>query len=106
MYGQYTSIFDGIGIMLSGVFLVLIIVDRRSLIGSFFRHYYRFMMGAVVAMLFAFAVDPFGELLMLSNQAIGVLHNFGMIATTALLIYASRLLPRDAAAYMKSKQHE
>lgn len=97
--------FDIIGIVIAGVFVIMMIKGMRSLQGSFFKDYYRAMAIAAVALLFGFAIEPLSiYFLHLTDFVSEQLHHVGLIVASILFVYAGYLLPKDAAQYMKSDQ--
>jgi len=97
------NVLDLLGTLLSIVFIVIAIRGSRSLIGSFFKHYYRYMIAAAFSIAVGMFVEPVGDWLELPEIFVIGMHDVALIVASALFIYASTILPKDAAAYMKSQ---
>lgn len=100
----YTNILDLIGVVLGITFLIMAIRGLKSLAGSFFKNYYWFMIGGALALTFGFFVEPAGEWMGVSEHTIMILHDLAMLVESALFVYASYILPRDARQYLESKE--
>ena len=100
-------VFDGIGVVLSTLFVIMMIRGMRSLQGSFFKDYYRAMVVAAVALLFGFMIDPAGIYVFhLTEFVAQQWHHIGLIVASILFVYAGYLLPKDAAQYMESQHSD
>lgn len=87
--------------------VVFTIKDSRSLVGSFFTAYYRYMIGAVIALTIGFILEPIGELLGLEEGLLDIVshvHHAALAIASILFIYAGRILPKDAARYIEANQ--
>lgn len=101
------TLFELLIAVLGLVLVVFTIKDSRSLIGSFFKAYYRYMIGAVIALTIGFVLEPAGELLGLEEgmlDMISHIHHAALAIASILFIYASRILPKDAASYIEANQ--
>lgn len=88
-------------------FVVFTIKESRSLTGSFFKSYYQYMVGASIALMLGFVIEPIAEMIGLSEANLRMashLHHTALVIASILFIYAGRILPKDAAGYMEAKQ--
>jgi hypothetical protein len=101
---------DIFNILLSALgltFVILTVIDSRSLTGSFFKLYYRYMTGASVFLMLGFIIEPFADLIGLTGSASMMathLHHTSLVFASVLFIYAGRILPKDAATYVSPQQ--
>jgi hypothetical protein len=85
------------------VFLWLNIRASRSLIGSFFKKYYSWMIIGTVFLFLGFAGDVFGEAVGLSENIVEFGHHLSLAIFGAMFVYASYILPKEAAERMDKK---
>lgn len=99
----FTLLIAALGI----VFVVATILDSRSLTGSFFKSYYRSMIGAAIALTLGFTIEPIADILGLTDDALLMathLHHTALAIASIVFIYAGRILPKDAANYISSQK--
>lgn len=102
-----SDIFNFLIAALGLIFVVLTIIDSRSLTGSFFKSYYRYMMGASIFLTLGFVIEPVADMIGLKDNAMMLAthaHHTSLVIASVLFIYAGRILPRDAAHYIGSQK--
>ena len=88
-------------------FVILTIVDSRSLTGSFFKSYYRYMTGASIFLMLGFIIEPIADMIGLTWNASMMAthaHHTALVFASILFIYSGRILPKDAANYIGSQK--
>lgn len=102
-----SDIFNLILAVLGLILVILTVTDSRSLTGSFFKSYYRYMIGASIALMIGFVIEPLGDIIGLTGDAsmmITHLHHTALIIASLLFIYSGRILPKDAVNYIGSQK--
>lgn len=102
-----TDVFNFLIAGLGLAFAILTILDSRSLTGSFFKSYYRYMVGASIALMLGFIIEPIADMVGLTESALNMaehLHHTALVIASILFIYAGRILPKDAANYIGSQK--
>lgn len=102
---SFTNVLDLLGVVLGVVFLFMALRGSRSLIGSFFKNYYWFMIAGALALTFGFLIEPVGEWIGLEENTIMLLHDLAMLTESILFVYASYVLPNDARRYLAKENH-
>lgn len=91
--------FTGTG--LAAVLLVLNLISKKTLIGSFFKTYYTLMTIALASLVLSFSAElpttPFGA------SAAELIHHILFIVFIVFSFVAARYLPKEAAKYMEKK---
>jgi len=90
--------------VLALVFLWMNFKASKSLIGSFFKKYYLWITVGTFFLFLGFAGDVFGSALGLSEETVEFGHHFSLVMFGIMFVYASYVLPKEAAEYMKGKQ--
>lgn len=106
MNTQVNIVFDVLGVSLSLIFFILTIRGTQSLLGSFFKSYYRLLMMAAIALFVGFVIEPLGSALSIDVELVELIHHIGLIIASGIFVYASYLLPRDAANYLALQHKE
>lgn len=102
---SFTNILDLLGVLLGVVFLFMSLRGSRSLIGSFFKNYYRFMIVGALALTFGFLIEPVGDWIGLKEETIMLIHDLSLLIASGLFVYASYVLPNDARRYLAKENH-
>lgn len=89
-------ILDIIGVLLSIAFIFIGIHSGKTIVGSFFKKYYRTMFVAAVLIGSGFLVEAVGDFIGFSHSLISVLHHVLLISGGTLLVYAAIILPKEA----------
>ncbi|MDD4931795.1 MAG: hypothetical protein PHG66_06665 [Candidatus Colwellbacteria bacterium] len=98
------TVFEIVGMLTAVVFILVNLKESRSLTGSFFKGYYRWIIVGAIFMFLGFTTDITGEWLGMSESVIDPLHHLELILFGVIFIYASRILPREASKYMENSK--
>lgn len=90
-------IFDVLGILISFGFIAIVVKSGKSLVGSFFKEYYRLMTVAAIVFGFGFLAETIGELGGFSVEIIDIAHHIILIAAAIIFVYAGIVFPKEAA---------
>ena len=102
MNGIFSFVVNIIGIIFGLVFIGLNIKAGRSLVGSFFKNYYRWMVVGALIFTLGFSAEFIKFFGVTENIADGIHHLLLMIAVIIFVI-TSLTLPKEASQYMKSQ---
>lgn len=89
--------FNILGILISVGFIWITISSSRSLIGSFFKQYYRLMTVAAIFFGLGFLLEVFYVVVGLSADTEDVIHHILLIGAGIMFVYAGIILPKEAA---------
>ncbi len=92
-----TLLFDILGVLISVGFIYVTIVSSRSLIGSFFKQYYRLMTVAAIFFGSGFVLEILGGVVGLSADTKDIIHHILLIAAGIMFTYTGVVLPKEAA---------
>lgn len=95
------EILNLIGVGMAAVLLVLNLVFKKTLIGSFFKSYYNLMVIATTSLVLSFVVE-FPIIPLTSDISEFLHHTFFIVFAVLSAISASRL-PKEAAKYLEKK---
>ncbi len=89
--------FTGTGFAI--VLLILNLLSRRTLMGSFFKGYYTLMTAAMIALVISFLADL--PITPLGMEVAEIVHHLFFIVFTVLAVVAARYLPKEAAKHLE-----
>ncbi|MBI5401502.1 hypothetical protein HZB05_01595 [Candidatus Wolfebacteria bacterium] len=93
----FTLSFNILGALISFGFIYITIVSSRSLIGSFFKQYYRLMIVAAIFFGLGFLLEIFGGVAGLSVDTEDVIHHILLIGAGIMFVYTGIIFPKEAA---------
>lgn len=96
------TLLDVLGAIVGIVFVYVNIKASRSLTGSFFKKYYRWMTLGAVFLFLGFTTDIVGGWFGVSGDISEVIHHMELLAFGAIFIFAARILPKEAAEHIKA----
>ena len=91
-----------IGIIFGLIFVGLNIKARRSLVGSFFKNYYRWMIIGAIVFAFGFFTE-FAELIGIDRSIAEGIHHLLLMIAGIIFVFTSLTLPKEASQYLKSQ---
>ncbi|MDR3582286.1 MAG: hypothetical protein P4L67_03365 [Candidatus Pacebacteria bacterium] len=100
------QVVDLLGVLLGIVFLAMYEKASRSLVGSFFKWYHRWMMIAAGLFSFAFLVDYFSIVNGSDIVALDVIHNLVLLSSAVIFVIINLQLPQEASKYLDLKNKE
>jgi len=89
-------IFNIAGVLISIGFIWLMIYSSKSLVGSFFKKYYKLMIIAAIVFGSGFLVETLGEFIGLSVDIVDTIHHIILIAAAIMFVYAGIVFPKEA----------
>ena len=95
------EILDVVGAAIGLLFILVHIKASRSLMGSFFKRYYKWMIFGACLMFLSFSVDSFGGWFGLMDDTADFIHHLLIIAFSGVFVIAARILPKEAAERIK-----
>lgn len=95
-------LFEILGAIVGIVFVYINIKASRSLTGSFFKKYYRWMTLGAIFLFLGFTTDVVGGWFGVSENITEVLHHVELLIFGVIFIFAARILPKEAAEHIKS----
>ncbi|MDD5099121.1 MAG: hypothetical protein PHP35_02155 [Candidatus Colwellbacteria bacterium] len=90
--------------VLALIFLWINLSAKRSLVGSFFKGYYNWIIVGTAFLFIGFGGDVLGKYLGLSEEFVEVSHHLALVLFAASFIYASYILPKEAAKKIGEKK--
>jgi uncharacterized membrane protein YkgB len=98
-------IVDAIGVVLGIVFIFLYVRAARSLVGSAFKEYHRWMTVGAALFTFSFLID-YASLITGGIFWLNVLHNLLLLSSAIVFIATNLGLPRAASKYLDLRAEE
>jgi hypothetical protein len=102
MEGIFSLTVNIIGIIFGLIFVGLNIKARRSLIDSFFKNYYRWMIIGAVVFTFGFFTE-FAEFFGVNKGISEGFHHSLLVVAGIVFVLTSLALPKEASQYIKSQ---
>lgn len=98
------KILEATAAILALVFLWMNLSTKQSLIGSFFKKYYNWMVVGTIFLFIGFGGDVLGTSLGISEDFVNFFHHLALVLFGISFIYASYILPKEAAAKIGKKK--
>lgn len=99
----FDTFFDIVNLIVAIILLVITVRSSRSLMGSFFKKYYRWIVLGTTALMLGFLFEIFGDTLGWPETLIQTGHHTSLIIFEVIFVFAAGILPKEAAEYLKDK---
>jgi len=96
-------ILDILGFLISIGFVWFTVRSSKSLVGSFFKKYYRLMTLAANVFGFGFLIETAGEIFRINGDLISTFHHILLIIAAIIFVYAGMVFPKEAEEVTKVK---
>lgn len=97
-------IFDIAGVLISIGFIWLMIHSSKSLVGSFFKKYYRLMVIAAVTFGLGFLIEATGEYMGFEIYMVDIIHHVFLIIAAVMFVYAGIVFPKEAEEVTRTRE--
>jgi len=95
-----------LGLIAGAIFVCVNVRASKSLVGSFFKKYYRYLTTASIFFVFGWLSEFLEVFGFASAETAEFLHHVSLLIAGIIFVASSYYLPKEASEYMKSRENK